>query len=368
MLIRMFGSRGFLSLCVIVLLGATAVGGYHLMTPSPRMQTYCADMPDAIGVYEGSEVTIMGMKIGSITSVAPHGTKARIEFEIPESRRLPADVGATTMADSLIADRSLALIGPEPDGPGWDSAACITKTLTPKSLSETFSALADVAGELTQTDGPGRTNVLERGVESLNAMSSGTGGQINAIIQRLGSALESPDATIGSIGALLDALGSLMSSAAHYWPEIKDFVSRLEQSLVNVNEVVVPPVLTVLTELHDILPALNDLTVTVGGPLLSKLEAVEDLPRLLEAGVAGLDGALSQVPVVSGAFARVLDPATGAVSVAYASPIVTMAVPGADRICKSVNAATGTRDCVIGPDGALKVPLTRLVLGTAGGR
>ncbi|MFG2446546.1 MlaD family protein [Nocardia fluminea] len=366
MLTRLFGSRAFLSIAVVIGVALTAVGAYNLLRPTPSMRSYCADMPDAIGLYEGSAVTIMGIKVGSITRVSPQGPTARVEFTVPESRRLPVDVGATTLANSLVADRQLALIGAEPEGQGWNSAHCITKTVTPKSLSQTFAALANLADQLNGPEGPGRADVLEHGIAALDSTTSGTGEQINTIIHRLGVALNSPDAAIGHIGALLDALSSIAQSAAHYWPEIKDYVTRLTPVLAAVNELAVPPVIATIRELGDILPALNDLTVMFGGPLLHKLEAVENLPQLLQAGVAGLSELVTMVPSLSHAFTQVVDPATGAISVAYATPNVTL--PGDPvQVCAAINVLAPGR--CLDPAGApATVPLAQIILGTVGAR
>ncbi|WP_067829200.1 MlaD family protein [Nocardia inohanensis] len=367
MLTRLFAARGFLSAVVVAGLVLGAVVGYQILRPTPELRAYCADMPDAIGLYEGSDVTVMGVRVGSVTGVRPHGATARVEFEILAGRRLPTDVGATTLADSLVADRKLALIGAEPAGPGWDSGRCITNTVTPKSLSATFSALAGLADQLSGTGDPDRPNLLARGITAADTVTAGTGEQINAIIQRLGTALNSPDAAIGHIGALLDALGSLAHSAATYWPEVKDMLTRLAPALDAVNNVVVPPVLTIITELHDVLPALNNLTVTLGGPLLRKLDAVENLPQLLQAGVGSLSGLLQLVPSIGTAFTRLVDPATGAVSVAYAAPNIAVPQADAGQVCAAADAlAPGS--CTDAGNGLVTVPLARVLLGSVGAR
>ncbi|WP_067825275.1 MlaD family protein [Nocardia inohanensis] len=365
MLARLFASRAFLSLSVIALLLIAAVAGYHVARPKPAMRGYCAEMPDAIGLYEGSDVTIMGVRVGSVTRIQPHGATARVEFEIPAGRRLPLDAGATTLADSLIADRKLALIGAEPAGPGWDSNRCLTDTATPKSLSETFAALAGLAEQLTGTGEPGQPNALARGLTSANAMSAGTGEQINAVIHRLGTVLNSPDAAIGHLGALLDGLASLAHSAATYWPEIKDMLTRLAPALDAVNNTTVPPVLTVMRELRDILPALNDLTVMFGGPLLRKLESTQNLPELIRSGVGSLTGLIELIPGLGTAFTRMVDPATGAVSVAYSLPAVALPQGAAEPVCAAVNALS-PGSCADAGTGLVNIPLAQLVLAAGG--
>lgn len=68
-----------------------------------------------------------------------------------------------TVSENLIADRNLALIGAEPAGPGWDPGTCITRSLTPKSLSETFDALAGLADKLNGAEIPPSTTLSAPG-------------------------------------------------------------------------------------------------------------------------------------------------------------------------------------------------------------
>lgn len=363
MLTRLFAARGFLSFGTILLLTAVAVVAYQLR-PAPQMRTYCAEMPDAIGLFDGSDVTVMGVPVGRVTRIESHGVTARVEFELPASRTLPVDVGATTLSDTLIADRKLAIVGTESGGAGWDSAACITKTLTPKSMSQTFAALTELADEL---NGLGNPDSINRGIAGLNTMSTGTGEEINTILHRLGSALDSPDAAIGHIGALIDALGSLARSGAAHWPEIQDMLTRLAGALDDVNNIAVPPVLRIVDELVEIMPALNDVTVRIGGPLLRKLEAVENLPQLLAAGVAGLRDLLTMAPAIGSAFTGAIDPVTRTASVAYAPPRVAIPAQDAGQVCAVVNTIAPGR-CLDAAGGLVDIQLAQLILGSVGAR
>ncbi|MFB7718257.1 MULTISPECIES: MlaD family protein [unclassified Nocardia] len=367
MLTRVFSSRAFVSFGLVVVLGLAAAGVYTTLRPHPMMRAYCADMPDAIGLFEGSDVTVMGVRLGRVTKVANNGATARVSFEIPASRKLPDDVGATTLADSLVANRRLALIGAEPTGAGRNPNTCITRTVTPKSLSETFTALSRLADELNGTPDPGQTGAVGQGLTALNSLTAHTGPQLNAILTRLGTALHSPDAAIGHIGDLIDAVGSLARDAATYWPEIRDMLTRLTGTFDDVSNIAVPPVVAILDKLVDVLPALNDLTVTLGGPLLHRLDSVENLPQLIRSGVEGLHGVLALAPAVSSAFAAVIDPATGAISMAYAPPRVAIPQPDAAAVCAAIDAVTpGT--CTSTTDGMVNVSLAQVIMGQLGAR
>lgn len=359
---RLLGSRGFLSAVLIVALVVVGVVGVGLAKPKPDMRSYCALMPDSIGLYQGSDVTVMGMRVGSVTSVSPAGTHARVDFEIPAERGLPRDVGATTLSETLIADRKLALIGPEPDGQGWNSADCITKTLTPKSITQALKAFADLADELRDPLNP---NALGDLFAALDRSTEGTGGQLHQSINQLGSALRSPDMAIGRLGDLVAALSSLASTGAAKWEDLESAVTRLQAFLASVNLDILPGATEFADGLEEALPALNDIIVLFGSPLLRQLDSIPALPQLISAGVESLSEVIATVPLITNAFTAAADPASGRTVVSYAPARV--AIPSADAaaVCSAVNLISHG-DCVDSSDGLVTVDLLNFVLATLG--
>ncbi|MFE3229389.1 MlaD family protein [Nocardia sp. NPDC059228] len=367
MLPKMFASRGFLSVGLVLVLALAVVVGWKLSRPTPQMRSYCALMPDAIGLFVGSDVQIMGVAVGQVTKVEPDGPKARVEFDIPAARKLPPDVGATTLSQSLIADRKLALVGTEPAGPGWNSDQCITKTLTPKSMSQTFTALADLADQLNGSGDPAQQKLLQGGIIAVNNAVAGDGKRFNDLVKNLSAALNSPDAAIGHIGALIDSLAALVGSAAVNWPEVKSTLTRLGRNLDNITDTIAPPIVDVITRLVDVFPFLNDLTTMFGGPILRRVDTIPNLPQRISAGVTELRQVVDLVPPILSAFQRSIDPGSGRVSIDYASPMVAIPESAAAQVCSAVNAITPGR-CADAANGLVDLPLTQFVLGSVGSR
>ncbi|WP_405166489.1 MlaD family protein [Nocardia sp. NBC_01499] len=367
MINRMLDSRGLLSFTLVICLAGAVVAGYQLVQPTPRMRSYCALMPDSIGLYKDSAVTIMGIPQGKVTDITVEGGSARVEFEIPASRKLPPDGGATTLSDTLVADRRLALIGAEPTGAGRDPAHCITKTVTPKSMSQTFTAIADLADQLNNANSTDHPHLTVGGLAALDNATAGTGEQINTIIRHLGSVLNSPDAAIGHIGALLDALSGLAHSASNGWADIKSTLTRFAETLRTAKDTVMAPIITIFEKLRDVLPPLNDLTIMFGGPLLRRLDAVPNLPQLMTAGLSSLREAIDMMPTIADAFATAVDPATKRVSLTYAPPRVAIPEPQLPQLCSAINLITPGQ-CTDTTNGLVNISLTRWVLESAGAR
>ncbi|MEU2042246.1 MlaD family protein [Nocardia niwae] len=367
MVTGLLGSRGLMSTAVILTLVLAAAIGLRLSAPNLPMRDYCADMPDSIGLYEGSAVTVLGVQVGRVTAIEPLSGVSRVRFVARADRTLPSDVGAVTVSDTLVSDRKLALIGAEPSGSGWDARHCITKTLTPKSLSQTFEALAGLADRLNGSGDPAQRNAFGFGLEALDNATSGAGDQINAIIQQLGAALAEPDAAIGHIGRLLDALAELAHRARGGWSQVEASISGLPRTFGDINVLAFPPIIDLVAALADVLPQFNDLIMMAGSPALRALDATPDLARLIAAGVGSLTEIIEHTPAIAGAFAGAIDPATGQLGIGYAPPKLQLPQPQSAQICAALEAVTA-QGCQSSASGAVTVPAIPLLLAAVSGK
>ncbi|MFD4356631.1 MlaD family protein [Nocardia sp. NPDC058518] len=367
MLTKILGSRGLMSVVVVVVVVLAGAIGLRLSSPNPPMRGYCAEMPDSIGLYEGSAVTVMGVQVGRVTEISIDGAVARVEFAVRADRKLPVDVGAVTVSDTLIADRRLALIGAEPAGPGWNSSECITKTLTPKSLTRTFDALAGLADQLNGAGDPSQRTAVGAGIDALDRATAGTGDQINDVIAALSRALAAPDAAIGHIGQLLDALTELAHRARGGWSQVETTVSGLPQTFNDIVTIAFPPIIEIVAALADLLPQLNDVIVMFGSPALRALDSVPDLSRMIAAGVGSLADVIAMTPAVASGFAGAVDPASGALTIGYTPPKLVLAQHDTAQVCAAVQIITGQR-CQAAESGAMTIPALPLLLGAVSAR
>ncbi|WP_067814542.1 MlaD family protein [Nocardia inohanensis] len=367
MLGRILGSRAVMSAAVVVVLVLAGVIGWRIAEPALPTRSFCAEMPDTIGLFAGSAVTVMGVPVGEVTDIQLAGTKSRVRFTVRADRRLPLDVGAVTLSDTLVADRKLALIGDEPTGPGLDPGQCITKTVTPKSMSETFDALAQLTDQLNAAGDPAQRNALGAGLDALDRATSGSGDQLNAIINQLGRALAAPDAAIGHLGRLLDAVAELAHRARNGWPQVRDTVTGLPQTFNDINVIAFPPIIDLVDALGKLLPQINDVIIMLGAPTLRTLNSVPNLSKLLSAGVGSLGEILGMAPVIATGFADSIDPVSGLVSVGYAAPKLVLAPSDSQLICAAVESLTGQR-CQTSGSGAVTVPALPYLLAAASAR
>ncbi|MFL6130211.1 MAG: MCE family protein [Mycobacteriales bacterium] len=144
----------------------------------------------AVGVYEGSDVRVLGVRIGTITRVEPAGETVRVELEYDADRKVPADAIAVVIAPSVVSDRYVQLAPVYRGGPALPDRADIpvSRTATPVELDEVYGAL----NELSVAMGPrgaNRDGALSRLVDVGAANLKGTGADIGRSLSDLSRAV-----------------------------------------------------------------------------------------------------------------------------------------------------------------------------------
>ncbi|GAB2713347.1 MlaD family protein [Nocardia thraciensis] len=361
MLHRMLGSRWFMSIGgAVVIVVLTAVGYFVVFDPAKKTESYCAIMPDSVGLYSGNQVTMRGIPVGKVTSIAPQGNSVKVEFDVEADKPVYADAGATTLADSIVAARQLAVVSTGKDTARWAAGQCITKTVTPKSISETLNALAQLSSEIQGPD-PNSPNALAGGLDALSTATTGTGPQVNAVVQKLSAALASPDADIAHLVGIFDAFASVSKKVEEHWGDLKSMLTRLGSVLDQATTDLIGPGAQLFDGLAQVVPMLNDLTTIFGDPIMKTLDVTVPLVKFLRAHVGSLAQVIGMTPVIAQAFRSVAGDGIG-----YAPPKVAVPQQNADQVCAAVNVVAPGKCTADG--GLAKVDAATLVFGLAGAR
>jgi phospholipid/cholesterol/gamma-HCH transport system substrate-binding protein len=138
---------------VIVML---VVAAFVAFTDKPAPRHVSAYFSRAVSIYKGSEVRVMGVKIGTVTSVVPEGDQVRVSMEYDPQYKLPAGAKAAIITPTLTADRFVQIAPSYTGGPQLKDGARIAlpDTGTPVELDRISQALSD----LTQALGPNGAN------------------------------------------------------------------------------------------------------------------------------------------------------------------------------------------------------------------
>ncbi|MFE3489977.1 MlaD family protein, partial [Streptomyces griseus] len=71
--------------------------------------TVTAYFERATGVYAGSDLRILGVKVGTVASVEPRGEEVKVVLRLDRGIDVPRDAHAVVVAPSLVADRYVQL-------------------------------------------------------------------------------------------------------------------------------------------------------------------------------------------------------------------------------------------------------------------
>ncbi len=66
---------------------------------------YSAVFAGVVGLYEGNDVRVLGVKVGEVDKVTPQGNQVRVDMLVDRKVRIPADAKAVIVAPSLVSDR-----------------------------------------------------------------------------------------------------------------------------------------------------------------------------------------------------------------------------------------------------------------------
>jgi phospholipid/cholesterol/gamma-HCH transport system substrate-binding protein len=134
----------FLAPVLVVMLVVAALA---MFTDKPTPKHVTAYFSRAVSVYKGSEVRVMGVKIGTVTGVIPEGDDVRVTMQYDSQYSVPADAKAAIITPTLTADRFVQL------APAYTSGAkmpdngkiALAETGTPVELDRISQALSDLS-------------------------------------------------------------------------------------------------------------------------------------------------------------------------------------------------------------------------------
>ncbi|MBJ7288758.1 MlaD family protein [Williamsia sp.] len=328
----------------------------------------CAIMSDSIGLYEGSNLTLLGVTIGRVTGVTPANGHVRVNFSMNSDVKLPANVSAVTTSDSIVTDRRLEIPTSYVGGATWDTANCIPleRTRTPKSLSEAFSAFDKLSAQLTDVGGrsPGQQEAVRTALASVDDSLKGTAEDFNRAVRGLGAALGDPQLRDTQLRSLISNGQQLADFFVQRWPDVQlavDNLGKFAQALGQLTRELNPA----LVRLTSVVPKLASNLQRFDPILFTLLGLITPLVELLPTDqiVALLK---SLPPVMSGLAAMAQDKQAG-LAIKVAPPRVRVPAASAGATCAVLNRVlSGSCTPSPGAAGSVDTELVALILGSGG--
>ncbi|WP_415951550.1 MCE family protein [Streptomyces sp. KLOTTS4A1] len=203
------GSRSRLvsvALVLALLIAGGIVSVRALTSEGLRITAY---FERAVGIYEGSDLRILGVRVGEVAAVEPQGEQVEVSLVLDEGVRVPKDARAVAVAPSVVADRYVQLTPAYESGPQLADGAELpaSRNRTPVEIDQLYDSIT----ELSEALGPGGANaegalsdLLDTGAKNLE----GNGTAMGESIEQFGKAAKTLD---GRSDDLFTTLAQLQS-------------------------------------------------------------------------------------------------------------------------------------------------------------
>ncbi|MGX6508444.1 MCE family protein [Rhodococcus sp. SJ-2] len=216
----------FIALAVAVVL--VVAGALWWVFTRAGTTTVTAYFDKAVGIYEGSDVRVLGVEVGSVTSVEPQGEVVKVDMRVNRGVDIPADARAVQITPSVVADRYVQLTPAYSGGETMSDGAVIDRerTATPVEVDELYASIDELARALgpegANADGA-LTEFVEVGAENLE----GNGAALGQSIDELSAAARTLNESRGDLFGTIENLQVFVSALAANDQQVRQFNTQL---------------------------------------------------------------------------------------------------------------------------------------------
>jgi phospholipid/cholesterol/gamma-HCH transport system substrate-binding protein len=216
---------GLLALAVLVAGGLTAV---RVLDPDGTRVTAYFDR--AVGVYAGSDLRILGVRVGEVESVRPQGTTVRVGLLLDEGVKVPEGARAVVVAPSVVADRYVQLTPAYSAGPALAEGAVLpaARNRTPVEIDQLYDSVTEL-GEALGPDGANSGGALSELLSTGAANLDGNGEAIGESVEEFGKAAKTLDGSSGDLFGTLRSLQTFTTMLKEKDTDVRTAQERLDE-------------------------------------------------------------------------------------------------------------------------------------------
>jgi phospholipid/cholesterol/gamma-HCH transport system substrate-binding protein len=300
-------SRRLVLLTALAVVAALAV----VLWPRPEKVRVTAYFPRTVGIYPGSDVRVLGVRIGEVTEIAPEGGRVRVELEYDQGRQVPAGAKAAIINSSVVSDRYVQLLPVYRKGPVLRDGDVIpeSRTAVPVELDRIFDSLHTTA-EALGPQGANKDGSLSRllGVSADNL--EGQGENLHQMVEDLSQAVTTLSDGRGDLFGTVRNLQVFTAALAADDKSVRSF----NNSLATVAEQLAGERGDLAAALKHLGTALRDVSAFVREnkkSLASDVEGLSKVTKVLVTQRAALEELLEAAPTGLSNLQNAYNPAAG---------------------------------------------------------
>jgi virulence factor Mce-like protein len=356
-LLRTRRDRLVLGAGVLIVAAALIAGGVLVYQATHKTTQVTAYFSEAIGVYPGSTIRVLGVPVGTVDAVQPQGTRVKVTMTVNSGVAVPADAKAVVVAASVVSDRYVQLTPAYTGGPQLADNAVIpaSRTAVPVEVDQIYTSI----NRLTQALGPNGLNkngALSELVKTGAANLTGNGANLHAMITQFGALSKTLGDNSGNLFATIIYLQRFTSMLKANDGQ----VHAAEQQLADVSGFLASDRADLGAALHELSIALGQVQGFIAnnrGLIQSNVTKLAAITSLLAGEKASLSEALDNVPLAADNVVNAYDSTNHTLDGRGDLNELSMG-PGANDLTAITPGGTGTGSS--GPAGA--VPLSPAAL------
>ncbi len=221
--------RGTKAVIALVTVAAVvAVGALWWLFDRLTTTTITAYFDRSVGIYEGSDVRILGVPVGHVDSVQPIGDQVKIVMSVDRSYDIPADARAAQITPSIVSDRYIQLTPVYQGGPKMARTATIPRdhTVTPVEVDQLYKSITELSDALGP-NGANKDGAVNTLVRTSAANLAGNGEALANSLTQLSRAARYFSDARGDIFDTIKNLQTFVTMLAQNDDQVRTFNAQL---------------------------------------------------------------------------------------------------------------------------------------------
>ena len=252
----MIGRKRLAAVTAVALTGLiVAAAGLIVRDTFFRPTRLTAYFISATGIYPGDELRVSGVKVGTVSSIQPLPSQAKLVLQIDRDVPIPADAKAVIVSQNLVSARYVQLTPAyRKSGPTMADGAVIPlgRTAVPVEWDEVVAQLTRLATDLGPSSAVSSTSV-SRFIDSAAGAMDGNGAKLRQTLAQLSGLGRILANGSGNIVDIIKNLQNFVTTLRDSQQQIVQFEDRLATLSSVVND-----------SRSNLDAALTDLSVAVG--------------------------------------------------------------------------------------------------------
>nr|WP_040918562.1 MCE family protein [Saccharomonospora glauca] len=293
-------------------------------------KTVTAYFDRAVGVYPGSDVKVLGVRVGEVVSVTPEPTRVRLTMTVDADAPVAKDTRALIVSPSVVADRYVQLSDLAHGGPRIADGAVIpsSRTAVPVELDELYTSLDDLATALGP-DGANADGALSDLLDTGAGVLDGNGESFSRTVRDFGELARTLAESDDDLFATIDSLSVFTAMLAGNDTRVREATEQLA-SVTETLAADKEELSAALNLLGDALADLQEFVADNRAAFKSSVDDLADITQLVVERRASLAEALDIAPAAAENAYNAFDPRSGTLQ-GRVTPLEYLEEPGGSR-------------------------------------